>query len=132
MHIDAVMKNPASFEHVPPESVGNERRILMSEVSGRSTIIQLINEVDPTLTKKSEETTQVMDRIKELEYQGYQFEGAESSVKLLIRKELGKHKPFFTLEDVCPHQQWLKLMWMVSQRLMRRKAMDRLMPSIRR
>ncbi|MDK2935909.1 MAG: citramalate synthase [Eubacteriaceae bacterium] len=99
MHIDAVMKNPASFEHVPPESVGNERRILMSEVSGRSTIIQLINEVDPTLTKKSEETTQVMDRIKELEYQGYQFEGAESSVKLLIRKELGKHKPFFTLED---------------------------------
>ncbi|MBC3795714.1 citramalate synthase [Acetobacterium tundrae] len=99
MHIDAVMKNPASFEHVPPESVGNERRILMSEVSGRSTIIQLINEVDPSLTKKSEETTRVMDRIKELEYQGYQFEGAESSVKLLIRKELGKYKPFFTLED---------------------------------
>ncbi|WKY48626.1 citramalate synthase [Eubacteriaceae bacterium ES3] len=99
MHIDAVMKNPASFEHVPPESVGNERRILMSEVSGRSTIIQLIKEVDPTLTKKSDETTQVMDRIKELEYQGYQFEGAESSVKLLIRKELGKHKPYFVLED---------------------------------
>jgi 2-isopropylmalate synthase len=99
MHIDAVMKNPASFEHVSPEAVGNERRILMSEVSGRSTIIQLINEVDPSLTKKSDETTQVMDRIKELEYQGYQFEGAESSVKLLIRKELGMHKPFFTLED---------------------------------
>jgi 2-isopropylmalate synthase len=99
MHIDAVMKNPASFEHVSPEAVGNERRILMSEVSGRSTIIQLINEVDPSLTKKSDETTRVMDRIKELEYQGYQFEGAESSVKLLIRKELGMHKPFFTLED---------------------------------
>ena len=99
MHIDAVMKNPASFEHVSPEAVGNERRILMSEVSGRSTIIQLMNEVDPSLTKKSEETTRVMDRIKELEYQGYQFEGAESSVKLLIRKELGLHKPFFTLED---------------------------------
>ena len=99
MHIDAVMKNPASFEHVSPEAVGNERRILMSEVSGRSTIIQLMNEVDPSLTKKSKETTRVMDRIKELEYQGYQFEGAESSIKLLIRKELGLHKPFFTLED---------------------------------
>ncbi len=99
MHIDAVMKNPSSFEHVSPDAVGNERRILMSEVSGRSTIIQLIKEVDPNLTKKSEETTRVMDRIKDLEYQGYQFEGAESSVKLLIRKELGKHKPFFVLED---------------------------------
>lgn len=99
MHIDAVLKNPSSFEHIPPECVGNERRILMSEVSGRSTIIQLINEVDPSLTKKSEETTRVMDRIKALEYEGYQFEGAESSVKLLIRKELGKYKPFFTLED---------------------------------
>ncbi|MGL4607111.1 MAG: citramalate synthase [Eubacteriaceae bacterium] len=99
MHIDAVLKNPVSFEHVCPGAVGNERRILMSEVSGRSTIIQLINEVDPSLTKKSEETTRVMNRIKELEYEGYHFEGAESSVKLLIRKELGKYKPFFTLED---------------------------------
>ncbi len=99
MHIDAVMKNPASFEHITPEMVGNERRILMSEVSGRSTIIQLIKEVDPNLTKKSDETTRVMDRIKELEYQGYQFEGAESSIKLLIRKELNKHKPFFIVED---------------------------------
>lgn len=99
MHIDAILKNPLSFEHVDPELVGNQRRILMSEVSGRSTIIQMINEIDPTLTKKSNETTQVMDRIKELEYQGYQFEGAESSIKLLIRKELGKYKPFFTIED---------------------------------
>jgi len=99
MHIDAVLKAPDSFEHVPPESVGNQRRILMSEVSGRSTIIQMINEIDPTIDKKSEETTRVMDRIKELEYEGYQFEGAESSVRLLIRKELGKFKPFFTIED---------------------------------
>lgn len=99
MHIDAVMKAPSSFEHIQPEAVGNQRRILMSEVAGRSTIIQLINEIDPSLTKKSEETTRVMDRIKELEYQGYQFEGAESSIKLLIRKELGKYRPFFQIED---------------------------------
>ena len=99
MHIDAVLKAPTSFEHIPPESVGNQRRILMSEVAGRSTIIQLINEIDPSLTKKSEETTRVMDKIKELEYQGYQFEGAESSIKLLIRKELGKYRPFFQIED---------------------------------
>ncbi|MDO4288386.1 MAG: alpha-isopropylmalate synthase regulatory domain-containing protein, partial [Eubacterium sp.] len=99
MHIDAVLKAPSSFEHVRPESVGNQRRILMSEVAGRSTIIQLVKEIDPSLTKKSDETTRVMDRIKELEYQGYQFEGAESSIKLLIRKELGRYHPFFKIED---------------------------------
>lgn len=99
MHIDAIMKDPRSFEHIIPDEVGNKRRVLMSEVSGRGTIIERINEIDPTLTKNSEETTQVMDRIKALEYEGYQFEGAESSIKLLIRKELGAFKPFFDLED---------------------------------
>jgi len=99
MHIDAVLKDSNSFEHIRPKTVGNERRILLSEVSGRSTIIQMINDVNPALTKKSPETTQVMNKIKELEYLGYQFEGAESSIKLLIRKELGKYKPFFTVVD---------------------------------
>jgi 2-isopropylmalate synthase len=99
MHIDAVLKKHESFEHVEPEAVGNKRRFLMSEVSGRSTIISMIQEIAPEITKKSKETSLIMNRIKELEYQGYQFEGAESSVKLLIRKELGKYKPFFTLED---------------------------------
>lgn len=99
MHIDAVSKDPKSFEHIIPESVGNERRVLMSEVSGRGTIIHRINEIDPTLDKHSKETTLVMDKIKKLEYEGYQFEGAESSIKLLIRKELGAYKPFFTIED---------------------------------
>ncbi|MGL4547884.1 alpha-isopropylmalate synthase regulatory domain-containing protein, partial [Eubacterium aggregans] len=99
MHIDAVLKAPRSFEHIQPKDVGNERRILMSEISGRSTIIKIINDIDPSITKKSEETTRVMNRIKELEYQGYQFEGAESSVRLLIWKELGKFKPFFIIED---------------------------------
>ncbi len=99
MHIDAVLKAPESFEHIKPELVGNERRILMSEVAGRSTIVNLMQEINPNLTKKSEETTRVMNRIKDLEHQGYQFEGAESSVRLLIRKELNKYKPFFTIED---------------------------------
>ncbi|MGI6108240.1 MAG: citramalate synthase [Eubacteriaceae bacterium] len=99
MHIDAVLKAPKSFEHIDPELVGNSRRILMSEVSGRGTIIRMINEIDPSLDKKSAETSKVMDRIKELEYEGYQFEGAESSVRLLIRKELGYYKPFFEIED---------------------------------
>lgn len=99
MHIDAVQKDSRSFEHILPDLVGNKRRVLMSEVAGRGTIIQRINEIDPSLTKHSEETTKVMDKIKALEYEGYQFEGAESSIKLLIRKVLGAYKPFFEIED---------------------------------
>lgn len=99
MHIDAVLKAPKSFEHIEPESVGNERRILMSEVSGRATILKMIQEIDPSIEKQSEETARVMEKIKELEYQGYQFEGAESSIRLLIRKELGRFRPFFSIED---------------------------------
>jgi len=98
MHIDGVNKNPKTFEHVDPTVVGNERRFLMSEVSGRATILSRIRDVEPSITKDSPETKQIIDRLKELEHEGYQFEGAESSFELMIRKELGKYKPFFDLE----------------------------------
>ncbi len=97
MHIDGVVKNPKTFEHIDPSLVGNERRFLMSEVAGRTTILSRINQVDASLTKNSPQTKQIVDRLKELEHQGYQFEGAESSFELVIRKELGKYKPFFDL-----------------------------------
>ncbi|WHH57202.1 citramalate synthase [Petroclostridium sp. X23] len=98
MHIDGVTKNPKTFEHINPEVVGNERRFLMSEVAGRSSILSKINQVAPELTKDSPETKQIIDRLKALEHEGYQFEGAESSFELVIRKELGKYTPFFELE----------------------------------
>ncbi|NLY42801.1 MAG: citramalate synthase [Clostridiaceae bacterium] len=98
MHIDGVHKNPRTFEHVNPELVGNQRRFLMSEVAGRATILSRINEVAPHLTKDSPETKRIIDKLKKLEHEGYQFEGAESSFELIIRKELGKYKPFFELE----------------------------------
>lgn len=97
MHIDAVYKNPRSFEHVPPEIVGNERKILMSEVSGRSTVMSIINSVNPNIKKDSCEVKKIIERLKELEYQGYQFEGAEGSFELMVRKELGLFKPYFSL-----------------------------------
>lgn len=99
MHIDAVNKTPVSFEHIDPAAVGNSRRLLMSEVAGRSTILNKINEVDPTITKKSPEAKNIIDKLKELEHKGYQFEGAESSFELVIRKMLGKYKPFFELKE---------------------------------
>lgn len=99
MHIDAVNKNPISYEHINPEAVGNNRRILMSEVAGRSTLLAKINTVDPSLTKDSPETKLIVDRLKELEHEGYQFETAESSFELVVRKLLGKYQPFFELKE---------------------------------
>ncbi|GKX31098.1 citramalate synthase [Vallitalea longa] len=99
MHIDGVNKSSKSFEHINPEIVGNERRFLMSEVAGRSTILKKIQKVAPDVKKDSPETMLIMDRLKELEHEGYQFEGAESTFELIIRKNLGKYKPFFILEN---------------------------------
>ena len=99
MHIDAVRKSPASYEHIHPEVVGNTRTVLMSEVAGRSTLLARINAIDPSLTRDSPETRQVMDRLKQLEYEGYQFETAESSFELVVRKVLGKYTPFFELKE---------------------------------
>lgn len=99
MHIDGVSKATSSFEHVIPELVGNERKFLTSEVAGRSTILKKIQRVNPAITKDSPETERIMSRLKELEHQGYQFEAAESTFDLIIRKQLGKYKPFFELEN---------------------------------
>lgn len=98
MHIDGVSKNSKSFEHIDPSLVGNERKFLTSEVAGRTTILSMIKKIAPNIEKSSPETTRIIDRLKELEYEGYQFEGAEGGFELLIRKELGKYKPFFELE----------------------------------
>jgi 2-isopropylmalate synthase len=99
MHIDAVNKNPVSYEHVAPEAVGNARKVLMSEVAGRSTILGKIHEVDPSLGKDAPETRRIIERLKELEHEGYQFESAESSFELLIRKMLGTFTPSFQLRS---------------------------------
>ncbi|MDY4609940.1 MAG: citramalate synthase [Sphaerochaetaceae bacterium] len=97
MHIDGVSKNPASFEHVEPSVVGNERRMLMSEVAGRALLLQRIHRVAPYLDKDDPRTKELMDTLKRLEAQGYQFEGAESSFELVIRKHLGHWRPYFEL-----------------------------------
>jgi len=98
MHIDGVCKASSSFEHIDPSLVGNKRRFLMSEVAGRNTILDKIREINPSISKESREAEEIINRLKELEHQGYQFEGAESTFELVIRKQLGKYKPFFELE----------------------------------
>ena len=90
MHIDAVLKNPCAYEHIPPETVGNSRVFLMSEVAGRSTIVEKIQKFAPTLKKTDELVDKIIKRMKELEFEGYQFEGADGSFELLVRKQLGQ------------------------------------------
>ena len=99
MHIDAVTKNPISYEHINPALVGNTRHILVSEVAGRSALLAKINAVDASLTKDSLETKRILEHLKSLENEGYQFESAESSFDLLIHKLLGQFEPFFVLND---------------------------------
>lgn len=97
MHADGVLKLPKSFEHIDPEAVGNERRILMSEITGRGAVLEKIRKIDPTVEKSSPETAKILAELKMLESKGYQFEGADSSFELLIRRNLGKYKKFFEL-----------------------------------
>jgi len=99
MHIDGVKKASTSFEHVPPESVGNERKFLMSEVAGRSTLVEKIKKYAPDVEKDSPIATEIIKRVKELEFEGYQFEGADGTFELLVRRALGTYQPFFTLEN---------------------------------
>lgn len=97
MHADGVLKLSRSFEQVSPESVGNERRFLMSEQTGRAAVLQRVQRVCPELTRQSPQTQVILDRLKQLEHDGYQFEGAEPSFELVVRKSLGLYEPYFEL-----------------------------------
>jgi 2-isopropylmalate synthase len=98
IHIDAVSKMPATYEHAEPSLVGNKRRILVSELGGRSTISMKTNQNIIKLDKDKPETASLLQRIKEMEHYGYQFEGAEGSFELLILKMMKAYQPLFQLE----------------------------------
>ncbi|MCL1903806.1 MAG: citramalate synthase [Oscillospiraceae bacterium] len=99
MHIDGVMKSPESFEHIPPEKVGNERNLLLSEMSGRGTLLQKLNAIGRNLTimKNDPIVEKLTNRVKELEHKGYQFEAADASFELLVLQEMGLFKPHFKI-----------------------------------
>ena len=98
-HVNAVQKNPATFEHIDPAKVGNERHILVSELSGGSNV--LLKAIEMGLGKDStskEGCSRILKELKSLENKGYAFESADASFKILVQKVLKKHKPFFELE----------------------------------
>lgn len=97
MHAAGVLKTPRSFEHVDPYLVGNERRFPTSEISGRTVIFERVREILPELRKDSPESQKILEELKRLENMGYQFEGADASFELLVRRQLGLYKSYFEL-----------------------------------
>jgi len=98
MHVNAVKKNPRTFEHVPPETVGNERRILVSELSGSSNILLKAIELGLGRRESAASAKEILAALKRLEAKGYAFEAADGSFRILIQKVLKRHKSFFDLE----------------------------------
>jgi 2-isopropylmalate synthase len=97
MHVNAVSKTAAAYEHIEPGSVGNHQNILVSELSGRSNILLKAAELGLPLQKNDPVVIAVLEKIKALESEGYEFEAADASLELLLRKELGLHTPLFQL-----------------------------------
>jgi len=98
MHADGILKTSKSFEHIDPSLVGNDRHIIMSEVGGRSAIAERAKKIDSSLTKDHPVTAALAQKLKTLEAEGWQFEGADGSFDLLVRRELGRYKPHFKIE----------------------------------
>src|SRR3989338_6138631 len=99
VHVNAILKNPKPYEHVDPASVGNRRRLLISELSGKSTILKKAEEMDIGLSKNNEKSKKILRILQGLENKGYHFEAAEGSLELLIRRVMKTFKDFFELED---------------------------------
>lgn len=100
IHVSALLKDPLTYEHIDPESVGNKRRVLVSELSGLSNLLYKAKELNLDINNYDDETRKVIRQIKELENQGFQFEGADASLELLLRKAFGQYDDFFELKNL--------------------------------
>ncbi len=98
VHASAVLKNPKLYEHINPEAVGNSRKILVSDLAGKSNIIYKAKELGIEIDEKDPRIAELVQEIKRLENYGYHFEAAEASLELLIRKHLGLLKKYFDLD----------------------------------
>jgi 2-isopropylmalate synthase len=98
LHVNAVQKNPKTYEHESPERVGNRRRILMSELSGQSSVLLKAIELGMGRQESVDGVKEILGALKSMESRGYAFEAADASFKMLIQKVLKKHKSFFDLE----------------------------------
>jgi 2-isopropylmalate synthase len=97
IHVSAIMKRPETYEHILPELVGNSRRVLISDLAGRSNVIRKAEEFGLRIEKNSPQLQEILATVKDLEHQGFEFEAADASFELLMKKTLGLHRRFFDL-----------------------------------
>lgn len=98
MHVSAVLKHPETYEHIQPEKIGNERRVLVSELSGQSNLLFKAKELGISLDKNDPVVKELIQKVKEMEHRGYQYEAAEASFELLLREGIGESYKYFTLD----------------------------------
>jgi 2-isopropylmalate synthase len=98
MHVNAVQKLARTFEHIDPTLVGNSRRVLVSDLAGRSNIVMKAQELGFAVDNDTPELKAILNRVKELEHQGCEFEAAEGSLSVLIRRCLQQVQPAFKVD----------------------------------
>jgi 2-isopropylmalate synthase len=99
MHQQGMNADARSYEHIDPAAVGNDRRVLVSELSGRGTILAKARELGVDVDEEPERVAAILARVKDMEHQGYHFETADGSFELLLERETGIYEPLFTLES---------------------------------
>ena len=99
VHVDAILKNPLSYEHMDPAMVGNHRRILISELSGKSSVAAKAEELDLDLKKDTDRTKTILNLVQNMEHKGYHYEVAEASLEILMKRAKKEFKDFFDLQD---------------------------------
>jgi 2-isopropylmalate synthase len=99
IHVNAIMKNPRAYEHTGPDMVGNRRRVLISDLSGKSNVEYKARELGVALDGNGQDSRAIVARIKDLEEQGYQFDVADGSFKILVEKFTEQFQPLFDLES---------------------------------
>ncbi len=100
IHVNALLKDSLTYEHIDPGQVGNHRRVLVSELSGLSNLLYKARELNLDVNRYDAETRKVIKQIKELENEGFQFEGADASLELLLRKAFGQYEEFYQLKNL--------------------------------
>ena len=103
IHVSAVERNPLTYEHVQPEKIGNQRRIVISDQAGLSNVLAKARNFGIELDKHNPAARQILQRLKDLESEGYQFEAAEASFELLMREALGKRLTLFEIKGFQVH-----------------------------
>ncbi|MBN1542644.1 citramalate synthase [candidate division KSB1 bacterium] len=97
IHVSAIRRNRRMYEHIDPQTVGNHQRVLISDQSGQSNILSKAEQMGIDIKSSKKQVREFLDRLKHLEHLGYQFEGADGSLQVLLKKATGEWQPFFEL-----------------------------------